>query len=488
MSENKKSFYITTTLPYVNSKPHIGFAMEVVRADAIARYKKLMGYDVYFNTGTDEHGIKIFQRAKEEGKDTQKFVDENAEHFKNLKSKLNLSYDTAEIEGRFIRTTDEDHKLAAQAFWKKCADNGFIYKKKYTGLYCAGCEMFLKEKDLVNGECENHPGKKLEEISEENYFFKFSEFGEQLKKYYEENPDFVSPASRLNEVKSMIEEGLEDFSISRLREKLPWGVAVPEDDTQVMYVWFDALVDYISTLGWPEDVDGKFKKYWIDGEKVQICGKDNTQHQALRWQAMLLAAGLPLSNKIIVNGFINSGGQKMSKSLGNVINPLEIVEKYGTDALRYYLLRELSPHEDSDFSMEKFHEAYTANLVNGVGNLTNRILKLAEDYLETPVDIKDKKVFFSQFTDPFNAMNYKAAIDGVWEGVKWIDEKIQKDEPFKVVKVDLEKGKEMIKELVKNLAEVAWHLQPFLPETAEKIFGAIKENKKPQTPIFARLD
>ncbi|MCB9805994.1 methionine--tRNA ligase [Candidatus Nomurabacteria bacterium] len=478
----KKAFYITTTLPYVNSKPHMGHALEFVRADAIARYKRLMGFDVCFNTGTDEHGIKIFQKAQEEGVDTQEFVDKNAETFKNLLKSLNISND------KFIRTTDEYHKLAAQEFWKRCFDNGFIYKKTYTGLYCAGCEMFIKEKDLKNGECEIHTGKKLEEIEEENYFFKFSQFGEKLKEYYKENPDFVTPSYRLNELTKMIDEGLEDFSISRLKEKLPWGVKVPNDDEQIMYVWFDALVDYISTLGWPVDSEGQFKKYWEDGETVQICGKDNTQHQALRWQAMLLAAGLPLTNRIIVNGFINSKGQKMSKSLGNVIDPVELVEKYGTDALRYYVLRELSPHEDSDFSIEKFHEAYTANLVNGVGNLVNRILKLAEDYLDKAVDIESKKVFFSQYSDPFDNLDYKKAIDGTWEGVKWVDERIQREEPFKVVKADLEKGKQMIRELVGNLAEVAWHLQPFLPKTAEAIFDAIAKNKKPETPLFPRID
>lgn len=481
-----KNFYITTTLPYVNAKPHIGFAMEVIRADAIARYKKIRGFDVYFNTGTDEHGIKILQKAKEEGKSTQDFVDENSNHFKILKEKLNLSYDTDEIDGRFIRTTDEDHKLAAQEFWKKCQEAGFIYKKKYTGLYCVGCEMFLTEKGLVDGECPDHSGKKLEEISEENYFFKFSEFGDDLLKYYDENPKFIVPESRLNEMKSFIKSGLEDFSISRMKEKLPWGVSVPGDEDQVMYVWFDALVDYISTLGWPDDAEGKFKKYWEDGETVQICGKDNTQHQAVRWQAMLHSVGLPYSNKILVNGFINSCGKKMSKSVGNVIDPIEIIDEYGTDALRYYVLRELHPHEDSDFTHEKFKEAYNANLVNGVGNLTNRILKLAEDYLEGPVDIEESKKFYKQYTDPFDEYNFQGAIDGVWAGVKMLDEQIQYDEPFKVVKTDLERGKEMITELVKGLATVAYHLKPLLPETADKIFKAIEENKKPVVPMFER--
>lgn len=480
-TDGQQPFYITTTLPYVNSRPHIGFAMEVVRADAIARYKRICGYDVFFNTGTDEHGTKIYEKAVEQGKDPQQYVDEMAEHFKELKPLLNLSYD------RFIRTTDEDHVVAAQAFWKRCLDNGFIYKKEYSGLYCVGDEMFLKEKDLVNGKCPNHPTQDPVILSEENYFFAFSKFGEQLLAYYKEHPDFIVPSFRLNEMVQMIEQGLEDFSISRLREKMPWGVPVPGDDAQVMYVWFDALVNYISTVGWPQNNE-TFATYWEKGTPVQYCGKDNTQHQALRWQAMLLAAGLPLTHHVIVNGFITSNGQKMSKSIGNVIDPLDIVEKYGTDTLRYFVLRELHPFEDSDVTPEKIKEAYNAHLVNGIGNLTNRIMKLAEDYLDAPVDVTSAYQFFAPYTNAFDAFNLQQAMNGVWEGVQWIDAKIQREEPFKVVKVDLEKGKEMIRELVVHLAEVAYHLRPLLPDTATKIEAAIAANKKPTEPLFARKD
>jgi len=478
---DKTPFYITTTLPYVNSRPHIGFAMEVVRADAIARFKRMQGFDVYFNTGTDEHGTKIFEKAAEMEKDTQQYVDEMAEHFKQLKEILNLSYD------RFIRTTDSDHLVATKEFWKRCSDAGYIYKKEYTGLYCVGDEMFLKEKDLVNGRCPNHPTQLPVTLSEENYFFAFSKFGEQLLAYYESHPDFIIPAFRLNEMKQMIEHGLEDFSISRLAEKMPWGVPVPGDDDQVMYVWFDALVNYVTTVGWPTNTE-MFDKYWKNGTPVQYCGKDNTQHQALRWQAMLLAAGLPLTHHVIVNGFITSDGQKMSKSIGNVIDPLEIVNEYGTDTLRYFVLRELHPFEDSDVTPAKIKEAYNAHLVNGIGNLTNRIMKLAEDYLDAPVDTSSAEKFFEQYTEPFEVYNLQAASNGVWAGVQYIDEKIQREQPFKVVKEDLEKGKEMIKELVVHLAEVEYHLRPLLPETAAKMQAAIRANKKPETPLFARKD
>jgi methionyl-tRNA synthetase len=293
-----KNFYITTTLPYANAKPHIGFAMEIVRADVVARYQRLLGHDVFFNTGTDEHGTKILQKAQEEGKDVMEFLDEKAANFTELADRLNIKYD------RFIRTTDKDHENAAQNFWKLCDQNGYIYKKKYAGLYCVGCEMFINEKDLINGECEHHPGKKLEEIEEENYFFKYSEFQKDLlEKYSHENSEkndqnkngFVIPSNRQKEISNFVESGLEDFSISRLKEKMPWGVPVPGDDEHVMYVWFDALVNYISTLGWgtnseidfsaPSNLESDlFKKFWNDATVVQYCGKDNLQFQAARWQ------------------------------------------------------------------------------------------------------------------------------------------------------------------------------------------------------------
>lgn len=481
MTNEEKSFYITTTLPYVNSKPHVGTAMEFIRADAIARYKRQMGFDVFFNTGTDEHGLKIAQEAEKAGKTPQEYVDEMAEHFKITEKPLNISFD------RFIRTTDEDHIKAAQEFWKKCNENGFIYKKKYSGLYCIGDEIFLKEKDLVNGRCPNHPNQDLVTIEEENYFFAFSKFGEKLLEMYEKNPEFVIPDFRLTEMKKMIADGLEDFSISRLKEKVSWGVPVPDDDKQVMYVWFDALVNYVSTLGWPNDKEN-FDKYWTNGTPVQICGKDNTQHQALRWQAMLMAADLPPTRNILVNGFITSGGQKMAKSLGNVVDPLEIAKEYGTDALRYYFLRELHPYEDSDFTIDKFKEAYTANLVNGIGNLTNRIMKLSEDYLDVSVDVSQDEKFFPDFVEFMDKYDYRNAIDLIWQKIQVIDETIQEAKPFKVVKEDLEKGKEMIIELVHHLAEIEYNLRAFMPETAKKIKKAIEENKKPEEPMFPRKD
>jgi methionyl-tRNA synthetase len=473
----KKPFYITTTLPYSNAKPHIGFAMEIVRADAIARYKRFLGFDVFFNTGTDEHGLKIYQKAKEEGKETQQFLDEKVKDFEILEEKLNLSYD------KFIRTTDSDHISSAQKLWEICDKNGYIYKKNYRGLYCVGCEMFMTEKDLINGECPHHPGKKLVEIEEENYFFKYSAFAKNLLDLYEKNPNFVIPSARLKEINNFVAGGLEDFSISRIKDRMPWGIPVPGDDKHVMYVWFDALANYISTLGWPDNKN--FKKYWVKGSPVQYCGKDNLHFQAARWQAMLMAANLPPSNQIIIDGFITSGGQKMSKSLGNVIDPMEIVSEYGTDALRYFLLRELSAFEDSDFTLDKFKEAYNANLANGLGNLTSRIMKMAEDNLDKPISIKEIK-FPKEYKQAFESYDLQKTCDFVFKKVSEMDKLIQEKEPFKLVKTDKKAAVKIIINLVENLREIAFLLRPLLPETAGKILLAIADNKKPEKPIFER--
>lgn len=482
MPENQKSFYITTTLPYVNSKPHVGFATEIIKADTLARFKRETGFDVFFNTGTDEHGTKIFEKAQENGKTPQEYTDEMSEHFKNLKDTLNLSFDN------FIRTTDEHHIFAAQEFWKKCLDAGFIYKKEYSGLYCVGDEMFIKEKDLVDGKCPNHPAQDPVTLTEENYFFAFSKFADQLMNYFESKPDFVTPDFRLNEMKQMINSGLEDFSISRVKEKMPWGVAIPNDDEQVMYVWFDALVNYISAVGWPDDEE-KFKKYWTDAIRVQFCGKDNTQHQSLRWQAMLMAAGLPLTDHVIVGGFINSGGQKMSKSLGNVIEPTDIVNDFGVDALRYYLLREVHPFEDSDMTLEKIKVAYNANLANGLGNLVNRILKMSEDHLEGNFDFKnDFENLPEEYVKAFDNFNFQEAMDFIWKEISEMDQDIQDKQPFKLVKDNPQEAKQIIQNLVEKLFNTAKLLKPLLPETSEIIIKAVLNNKKPETPLFLRKD
>ena len=328
----KKTFYITTTLPYVNANPHLGHALEFVRADIIARYHKLIGEDIFFNTGTDEHGQKVQQKADEEGKKVQTFIDEYADIFKKLIKKLGLIK-----EVNFIRTTDSHHINAAQEFWKRCKKNGYIEKRNYQAKYCVGCELEKTDSELDDGKCPYHLNRKIELINEENYFFKFSEFKEKLLNLYKNNPNFVIPSFRFNEIKKLIEDGSKDFSISRLKSKMSWGVEVPDDPDHIMYVWFDALVNYISAIGWPDNLNN-FKKWW---PVTQYCGKDNIRQQSAMWQAMLMSVGLSPSKQIIINGFINIRGQKMSKSSSNVIDPIQLVDEYGTDALRYYIAREI---------------------------------------------------------------------------------------------------------------------------------------------------
>ncbi len=472
-------FYLTTTLPYVNAEPHIGFALEIIQADVIARWQKLNGAEVFFNTGTDEHGLKIYRKALELGLDPQKYCDEYAAKFDNLKSALNLSYNN------FIRTTDDHHIKAAQEFWQRCEKAGDIYKKNYSVKYCVGCELEKTESELVDNKCPVHPNLELELIAEENYFFRFSKYQKPLLELYEKNPNFVVPAHRLNEIKNFVEAGLEDFSISRLKEKMPWGVEVPGDETQVMYVWFDALVNYISCLGWPENLE-KFNNFWPG---MQVAGKDNLRQQTAMWQAMLMSAGLPNSKQIFIHGFITSGGEKMSKSLGNVVNPFELVAKFGTDALRYYLLAKISPAEDGDYTEEKFKEAYTADLCNGLGNLVSRVSNLMEkNTVSLPLAhlslssrrksgssaISDDKLS-KEFSEKLSHYKFNEALEILWTKLRACDETITKTEPWKIK--DQERLKEILEPVAEDILNVAILLQPFMPSTAEKIIKTFTAEK-----------
>lgn len=475
-----KTFYLTTTLPYVNAAPHIGFALEMVQADILVRYQALMGREVFFNTGTDEHGLKIYRKAQEEGKDPQAYVDEYAAKFRELKGHLNLYPDL-----RFIRTTDAHHKAAAQELWRRCAEKGDIYKKKYKGLYCVGDEAFIKESDLVNGKCPNHPNMTPIEIEEENYFFKLSAYQDRVLAYLND-PTVVIPDWRRQEAINFVKQGLEDFSISREKSRMSWGVPVPGDDTQVMYVWFDALTNYISTLGWPEDKDGLFKKFWVDGETLQIAGKDQVRFQSIMWQAMLMSADLPHTKHVLYHGFITSGGAKMSKSLGNVVDPLAVVAEYGTDALRYFLSRHIHPFDDSDFTMERFKDAYNADLANGLGNLTARIMQLAETHLESGTK-PEVAEFSNEYTEAMEKFEINRALDTVWERVKSLDQQITDLKPFKVVKENPEEGKKLILALTQELYIIGRMLNPCMPETSKKIKEAVVANKKPEN-LFLRKD
>lgn len=476
-----KTFFLTTTLPYVNAPLHMGHALEFVRADTIARYKKLIGYDVYFNTGTDEHGIKIYDKAKENDINAQTFVDQAFEIFKEQIKMFGVLKDI-----HFVRTTNENHIKAVQEFWKRVEENGFIYKKQYEAKYCVGCESEKTDSELVEGECPEHLGKELKIINEENYFFKYSAFGEKLLEFYKKNPNFIIPEFRFNEIKKFVENGLQDFSISRLKEKMPWGIPVPGDDYQVVYVWFDALVNYISTLGWPENREN-FQKYWVNGNPTQYCGKDNTRFQGAMWQAMLMAAGVENSHQIVVNGFITAeGGVRMSKTLGNVVDPRDIVNEYGTDALRYFLLREVGSFEDSPFTIERFKDAYNSGLANGLGNLVSRVMTMAVGYgvklKEEELDIK----YYKEVKEDLENFDIHKFMNWIWECMSSLDSYIQKNEPFKKIKINKEEAEKDVHYLLLHLYKAALAIEPMLPETSKKIQDLIKQNKKPEEPLFLR--
>lgn len=471
--------YITTTLPYVNADPHLGHALEFVEADALARTARLKGEEVFFNIGTDEHGTKVYEKAAEEGKDTQAYVDEYSARFRAFADTLGISYTS------FARTTSPGHKDAAQAFWKRCEAAGDIYKATYEVKYCVGCELEKTDSELDHGHCILHPNLEIQLIEEENYYFRFSKYQDKLLNLYNARPDFVVPAERMNEIRAFVERGLKDFSISRRKEKLPWGVPVPGDPDHVMYVWFDALVNYISVINWPRE-EGGFSKWWPG---IQLAGKDNLRQQSAMWQAMLMSAGIMPSKQIFIHGFITSGGQKMSKSLGNVIDPMTLVETYGVDTVRYVLLRHMSPFEDSDLTEESIKELYTAHLVNGLGNLVARVMKLAEEHLSAPVALTEEDTSIeSGFFEKVQAYRFNEAMDLIFEHVGKGDEYMTEREPYKKIKDEdtKEEARADIEKLVRHLAKIAAHLEPIMPATSEAILAAVRENKKPEN-LFPRI-
>jgi len=478
------NFYITTTLPYINADPHIGFAAEIIKADVIARWQIQLGKKVFFNTGTDEHGLKIYRKALELGIEPQTYCDQYAAKFDKLKNILNLSYTN------FIRTTDPHHIEAAQEFWQRCKANGDIYKKKYKIRYCVGCELEKTDSELVNDHCPLHPNAELEIIEEENYFFRWSKYQDQLLKLYQDNPDFVLPEHRLTEIKNFVEGGLQDFSVSRLKEKMPWGIEVPDDSEHVMYVWFDALVNYVSALGWPSSAkatEGKpdlFVEFW---PALQVAGKDNLRQQAAMWQAMLMSAGIAPSKQILIFGFLTANGQKMSKSLGNVIDPLELVGKYGTDAVRYYLLSEILPFEDGDFSYEKFEERFNADLANGLGNLVSRVSNLLEkNSLAIEIKAGTDKELILKVSEKMDKYRFDEALKVLWDKLRHNDEVLSAKAPWKMT--EKEEIKKVLEPVAQDILNVASLLQPFLPTAAEKIITQFSEKQiKKGEGLFPRI-
>lgn len=474
------TYSVTTTLPYVNSDPHIGFALEIVQADMLARYHQSKGFDVVFNTGTDEHGLKIYQKAIERGLTPKAYCDEYAKKFEGLKDALNLSYT------HFIRTTNEHHIAAAQEFWKRCNANGDIYMKEYSVRYCVGCELEKTDSELVDGRCPDHANREIELIEEKNYFFAFSKYQQKLLDLYRDQPDFVLPQARMNEIRTFVEGGLNDFSISRLATKMPWGVPVPGDEEQVMYVWFDALVNYISTLGWPF-AGSLFDSAW---PSVQLAGKDNLRQQTAMWQAMLMSAGIESSKQVFIHGYITADGQKMSKSIGNVINPYDLVAEYGTDPVRLYLLGALPSWQDGDYSKEQFEILFATKLANGIGNLVSRVAAMAAKGFPEGLDRIDYTCEKgSAMDDAIRVYDFKEYCDIVWSVVDDANMKITQEEPFKLVKVDRDAAKKSLSELAAMIRWIGTALEPVIPATAAEILRRYEGDiLVAGEPLFPRRD
>lgn len=474
-----KTFYVTTPIYYPNANLHMGHAYTTTVCDILARAHKLQGEEVYFLTGSDENTGKIVKVSADQSKSVAVYLDETTEKFKELYSKLNISYD------QFIRTSDQKrHWPGAIALWNKLVESGDIYQSTYSGLYCVGCESFYTEKDLVDGKCPIHLTVP-ERIEEKNHFFRLSKYTSVIKEKIESDKLKIVPQSRKNEILAFLDNGLEDISFSRPKKNVPHGIPVPGDPDSVIYVWGDALVNYISALGYGQADDELFEKFWP--ANAHVIGKDILRFHAAIWPGMLLSAGLELPKSILVHGLILSGGVKMSKSLGNVVDPLKLIDEYGADAVRYYLTREISLFEDGELTPERFKEAYNANLANGLGNLVSRVMKMAEDNLEEPVKIPEWEDM-SEYFGLLDKFEIGKAADLVWKKISELDLSIQTNKPFKVVKSEPENGRQMISELVVGLYSVARMLNPILPETSAKIKSLIKQNKMPETPLFVRKD
>lgn len=474
-----KPFFITNAIDYVNAKPHVGHAVEKVLTDVVARYHRdvLQNADTYFLTGSDENAMKNVQAAEQAGQSTLVFVEENAQAFKDLGKELNLSFD------QFIRTTEKRHFSGAQKLWSMFRPED-VYKKTYHGLYCVGCEEFKMEKDLTDGKCPEHL-KEPEKVEEENYFFKLSDYAKRLEGLIESDTVKIVPAYRKNEMLSFIKMGLEDFSISRSVERAKhWGVPVPNDATQVMYVWVDALSNYITALDFATDGE-LYRKYWAsEGERTHVIGKGILRFHAIYWPAMLLSAGLPLPTTVYTHEYLTINGQKMSKTLGNVLYPHDLVEKFGVDGARYLLITALPYSKDGDLSWEKMTEKYNADLANGLGNLVSRVVKLAESLVDKP-SLPVASAYPEPLAELIEEYRFAESLDWIWLSVREANKFIDDNKPWELAKVNPQKFIEVMQELFERIVFVARELAPFMPETSEKVLEAMKTGKV--KPLFQRI-
>ncbi len=484
MPKDNQKYYFSTALPYVNSLPHIGFALELIQADVLARHYRALGKEVFFLTGTDENGLKIARAAEEAGISPDKFSKKNADAFLKLKEILNLSFDD------FIRTTEKRHIKSVYNLWERCKKD--VYKKKYRGLYCVGCEQFYKEEELTDKLCPEHKIAP-ELVEEENYFFKLSKYEKKLKKLIESDVLKIIPQSRKNEVLGFINKGLEDICISRSSGRAKnWGIPVPGDEGQIFWCWWDAVINYISALGYGED-EKRFKDWWQENQnKTHIIGKGILIFHSLYWPAALLSAGISLPDKLFVHGYVTANGQKMSKSLGNVVSPEDLAARYGVDAVRYFLLREASPFDDLDFSCDKFKKRYNADLAAGLGNLVSRVITVAvklnlKSQILNPKQIQNSKLktiinkTWKNYKEVIEEFKFNEALTTIWELIAFCDKYIEKERPWE----ESGKQKKTINNLLLAIKEIAILLEPFLPQTSEKILQQLKTKKT--GPLFPRI-
>jgi methionyl-tRNA synthetase len=510
----QQPFFISTSIPYVNARPHVGHALEFVLTDVYARYARQQQRDVFFLSGSDENSLKNVQAAEALGIPTQELVDRYVGAFQDLCARLDISNDD------FIRTSvDPRHIEGARLLWEAMVAAGDVYSKTYTGLYCVGCEQFYTPAELIDGRCPEH-GTVPDEVAEENAFFRLSRYAAPLHEAIASERLQVVPRERKNEVLRFIEAGLEDFSISRSRERARgWGIAVPDDPGQVMYVWVDALANYITALDYAGG-GAQFDRYWLHApERVHVIGKGILRFHAVYWPAMLLSAGLPLPTHVVVHGYLTIGGQKISKSLGNVIDPVEVIDRFGTDALRYYLLRDFSPFGDGDFTTEKLAVRYRADLANDLGNLLNRTVSMIARYRDGLIPLaRTGTTLEDEINEALNAVTDRveaamaawdpqAALIALWEVVTRANGYVENTAPWALARAERDGTDGATKQrldtvlatLATTLARIAWLLEPFLPDTTARIaaqLGSTSAHFAPHPgqrvgtpePIFPRLE
>ena len=484
-----KKVFITAAIDYVNAAPHLGHAFEKIQADVLARRHRSLGDSVFFMSGTDENSLKNVRSAEKEGLEIEELVYRNYQKFFGLKEALNLSYDD------YLRTTEARHAIGVQKLWAACSKD--IYKKKYSGLYCVGCEEFYKEDELVNGCCPEH-GTKPELVEEDNYFFRLSKYQDEIFEVIQKDKLKIVPESRKNEILNFIKSGLQDFCISRSNERAKgWGIDVPGDSTQKVWVWFDALSSYINSLGYGSDNEEKFNEFWQEGEyKVHVIGKGITRFHAIYWPAMLLSAGISLPQTIFSHGYLTVGGGKMSKSVGNVIDPYDLVSKYGTEGVRYFLLREIPSLGDGDFTYEKFEKRYNSDLASGLGNLFSRTIAMViKAGMDKGLKIEPNKFTLKEVEDvrkkyDDNFIKFNETLENIWTLVSSCDKYIDQEKPWEIE--DEGRRKEIFSNLLYCLSAIAEMIYPFLPGTSQSMKDQLGEddsvfNIEKREALFPRI-